>query len=296
MTRVRRLSVVIALIAVAITATGCTTGDESASAGTESRTVDVDGTPREYLVHIPDRLAPDPALVVFLHGGFGSAAQAEATYGWDQLADRDGIIVAYPQGNGVAWNAGDCCGAPARDGTDDVAFISAVTAELQTEFEVTPARTFATGMSNGAMMAYRMACDAAVFAAIAPVAGTIVTACADPAPVSVLHIHGLDDERVRFDGEGGSGVTRVDGMPVDDVIALWRQVDACQDPATTGQPPLVITRSDCADGRVVELIAIEGEGHEWPGTTRSSLADPDADPATSAVNATETIWTFFSAV
>lgn len=176
--------------------------------------------------------------------------------------------------------------------TDDVAFISAVTAELQTEFEVAPARTFATGMSNGAMMTYRMACDTTLFAAIAPVAGTIVTPCDNPAPVSVLHIHGLDDERVRYDGEQGSGAARVDGMPIDDVIALWRQIDACQDSTTTGQPPLATTRSDSADGRVVELITISGAGHQWPGASGHGLADPDS--ASSAVNATETIWKFFT--
>jgi polyhydroxybutyrate depolymerase len=146
-------------------------------------------------------------------------------------------------------------------------------------------------MSNGAMMAYRMACDTTVFAAIAPVAGTIVTPCDAPGPLSVLHIHGLDDERVRYDGEQGSGSTRVDGMPIDDVVSLWREADNCDAPATTTQPPITTVDAACADNRAVELITIDGAGHQWPGATGRGLADPD--PASSAINATETIWAFF---
>ncbi|WP_454856254.1 alpha/beta hydrolase family esterase [Promicromonospora soli] len=282
------------LLVVTTTLSGCATRDEPRPvlpSGTESRTIDVDGTSREYLVHVPDRRAAEATLVVFLHGGFGSAAQAEFAYDWDEIADRERIVVAYPQGDGAAWNAGDCCGTPARRSVDDVAFISAVVAELQAELGVAPSRTFATGMSNGAMMTYRMACDTDMFAAIAPVAGTVVTPCDSPPPASVLHIHGLDDERVRYDGEPGSGATRVDGLPVDDVIALWRAADACQDPVVTHLPPLTTTRSSCADGRVVELITISGAGHQWPGAAGRGLSDPD--PASSAINATETIWDFF---
>jgi polyhydroxybutyrate depolymerase len=287
----RRFSILTALIVIALTVAGCAGGDRSSAHGTEPRTLDVQGTTREYRVHVPDRLASDTALVVFLHGGFGSAAQAESAYGWDELADREGFVVAYPQGDGVAWNAGDCCGAPARKGIDDVAFISAVTAELQTEFGIAPSRTFAAGMSNGAMMVYRMACDTTVFAAIASVAGTIVTSCDDPAPVSVLEIHGLDDERVRYDGDPGSGATRVDGMPIDGVIALWRETDTCQDQVDTAEPPVTTIRSECADDRVVELITIAGAGHQWPGASAEGLADPD--PASPALDATETVWEFF---
>lgn len=293
----QRLLIPAALVAVAALLSGCTPPGASPSAtpasGTQSRTIEVDGTSRDYLVHIPDQIGTNPSLVVFLHGGFGNAEQAESAYGWDDIADRSGAIVAYPQADGLAWNAGSCCGKPARDGVDDVAFISAVVAELQGEFGVAPARTFGTGMSNGAMMVYRMACETQVFAAVAPVAGTVVTGCDSPTPTSVLHIHGLDDDRVRFDGEPGSGATRVDGMPVEDVAALWRAVDACAPPTALDDPPVTTSRADCPDGRVVELITIAGAGHQWPGASGRGLADPD--PASSAIDATETIWEFFAA-
>jgi polyhydroxybutyrate depolymerase len=292
----QRLLVPAALVALAALLSGCSPSpapSATPSAGTQSRTIDVGGTSREYLVHLPDHVGADPALVVFLHGGYGTAAQAESAYGWDETADRNGAIVVYPQADGLAWNAGSCCGKPAREGVDDVAFISAVVAELQGEFGVSPARTFGTGMSNGAMMVYRMACDTTVFAAIAPVAGTIVTPCDSPAPTAVLHIHGLDDDRVRFDGEPGSGTTRVDGMPIEDVAALWRTVDSCAPPTVVEEPPVTTARAECPDGRTVELITIAGAGHQWPGASARGAADPD--PASSAIDATATIWAFFTA-
>lgn len=298
----RTLGISAALLATAILLTGCARAEPAPTAdaepgigasGTESRSIVVGDDSREYLLHLPDEPAPEPTLIVFAHGGFGDAAQAESAYGWDRIADREGVIVAYPQALGLAWNAGECCGKSARQGVDDVAFLSGMVSALQDEYGVDPSRTFATGMSNGAMMNYRMACETDVFAAIAPVAGTIVTGCDDPTPASVLHIHGLADERVRFDGERGSGTARVDGMPVDEVAALWRSVDGCGEPVTVDDPPLASVRADCSGGMVVELLTVEGAGHQWPGASTRGAADPD--PASPAIDATETIWSFFAA-
>ena len=288
MTRaVKAIAIVTALAALLA---GCTAvRDREPASG--SRTISVAGMEREYLVHVPDTLAAQPSLVVFMHGGFGSAAQAEAAYGWDAVADREGFIVAYPEGDGVAWNAGSCCGSPAKTDVDDVAFIAALTAQLQGEFGVAPSRTFATGMSNGAMMAYRMACDTDTFAAIAPVAGTIVTECDAPHPASVLHIHGLEDERVRYDGETGSGATRVDGRAVEDDVALWRAVDGCGAPTVLDAAPVTTSAAECPDGREVTLITIADAGHQWPGADGHRVADPDA--VSTAIDATEVIWQFF---
>ena len=261
-----------------------------ALSGTVSRSLQVGGATRSYLLHLPATLPAQRSLVVVLHGGFGSARQAEAAYGWDELADREGVLVAYPQGDGAAWNAGDCCGAPARKRTDDVAFIEAMVADVRARYGVTRARTFVTGMSNGALMAYRLACDTNLFASVAAVAGTIVTGCQHPAPISVLHIHGLDDDRVRFDGGRGSGPAGVDGMPIPDVIALWRKADDCSDAVVVERPPLTSSRSSCPDGHVVELITIAGAGHQWPG---AATRREGADPPSTALDATRTSWEFF---
>ena len=78
---------------------------------------------RTYLLYRPASLSqqvPAP-LVVVLHGGYGSGSQAERSYHWDALADRQGFVVAYPDGIGRSWNAGGiCCGPALRDNVDDV--------------------------------------------------------------------------------------------------------------------------------------------------------------------------------
>jgi polyhydroxybutyrate depolymerase len=293
----RRPLAVLALLATAtLVLTGCgfrgNLPNPQQHAGTESRTIQVDGSERAYRVYIPGQLADDPALVVMMHGGVGSARQAERAYGWNDEADAAGFVVAYPDGQSRTWNAGDCCGGAEREGVDDVAFITALVAVLQEEFGIAGDRIFATGMSNGAMMAYRLACETDLFAAIAPVAGTIVTACDAPAPASVLHIHGLDDNSVRMDGEPGSGIGEVDGMPIADVNALWRTAVDCAEPVITEEPPVTTSTSRCADDRRVVLVTVADAGHQWPGSVaREGAVDQPSD----ALDATALIWEFFDA-
>jgi polyhydroxybutyrate depolymerase len=291
----RTFAAVVAVAAVAAVLTGCGIRDDrppTTSSGSESRVLEVDGVERGYRLYVPENLADDPALIVMLHGGVGSAAQAERAYGWNDEADGGGFVVAYPDGLSRTWNAGDCCGAAEREDVDDVAFLTALVAALQQEFGVSPSRTFAAGMSNGAMMTYRMACETNVFAAIAPVAGTIVTTCDDPAPASVLHIHGLADSQVRMDGEPGDGIGDVDGMPVADAVDVFRAADGCDDPLVTDEAPVTTSASECADGRRVVLITVADAGHQWPGSVAREGA---TDQPSTALDATAVIWEFFDA-
>lgn len=101
------------------------------------RTMSFDGLERAYRLYIPDGVSVPGPLVVMLHGGFGSAQQAERAYGWDQLADNAKFIVAYPDGIGRAWNSnGGCCGRPGREGVDDVGFINAVVDDIGNNISV----------------------------------------------------------------------------------------------------------------------------------------------------------------
>jgi polyhydroxybutyrate depolymerase len=241
-----------------------------ASAGTTSRTIVVDGRERAFRLHRP--AAPPAALVVMLHGGFGSARQAEAQYGWNELADRQGFAVVYPDGLDRAWNVGGgCCGRSAATGVDDVAFIRAVVAAVRPELAVDPGRVYATGMSNGGMLAYRLACDTDLFAAVGPVAATLLGPCPSPAPVSVIHVHGSADRRVRYDGAPGEGVGRIDGVAVPDLIATWRGVDRCDPPTAVTDGANNRSEATCPDGRGVTLVTVAGAGHEWPGDTTATI-------------------------
>lgn len=294
----RRLIAAIAVLCLLAT-TGCGLASrQQHPSATGVHELAVDGVTRSYRLYVPASATQGAPLVVMLHGGFGSAEQAEKAYGWDALADRTGTVVAYPDGLDHAWNVGaGCCGRPGSTGTDDVAAVSAVVADVASRVAIDPDRVFATGISNGGMMAYRLACDTSLFAAIAPDSATLLGACPHPSPISVLHLHGLADETVRFDGEPGTGRVAIDGPPVDDVIAAWRAVDRCAAPVSTGSGPVTASTATCPDGRAVELITIAGAGHQWPGSdTRTAVQRVlGTDPPSTALDATATIWEFFAA-
>lgn len=262
------------------------------SRGTTLHTLSVGGFERSYRLYIPDGLAAGAPLVVMLHGGFGSGEQAQRSYGWDAVADGEKLVTAYPDGVGRAWNAGDCCGRPARDAVDDIGFIGTMVADIAAGVSIDPARVYATGMSNGAMMTYALACRTDLFAAIGPVAGTQVEPCSVPRPTSVLAIHGTGDRAVRYDGERGVGVAEVDGPPVAEVNAFWRNVNGCAEPAVDVDGAVTTSVARCPGGRGVTLITVDGAGHQWPG---SRPIRAGADPPSDALDATTVLSAFFAA-
>lgn len=271
-------------------------GPAGLTVGTTHQELISEGARRSFAVYRPAASAPPSGypLVVMLHGGFGDGAQAEEAYGWDGQAEQAGFLVAYPDGLNHAWNAGgDCCGRPGRQGVNDTAFLEAMVARIETEARVDPDRVYVTGMSNGAMMAYRLACESEIFAAIAPVAGNQLVDCADAKPLSVLHIHGADDTRVRLDGGRGEGIARISGPPVPAVIEEWRARDSCGVVRTATSGLVTTSIAGCAHGRTVELIVVAGAGHQWPGSAAKGF--PGADPPSTALSATATIWSFFAA-
>lgn len=261
--------------------------------GTSSRQLTSDGRTRSYLVHRP--ATPPPVggypLVVMLHGGLGSAAQAERSYGWDALADQQGFVVVYPDGIDRTWNAGSCCGRAQRDDVDDVAFLSAMVTTLEQQLAIDPRRRFVTGMSNGAMMSYRLACQTTLFAAFAPVAGTQLSDCDNAAPASLLAIHGADDDTVRLDGRPGSGSVHVVGPALASVLDGWRRRDSCPSFTTSVDGAVTTRTTACPEHRTVTWIIVADAGHQWPGSTARSY--PGADSPSDAVDATTTIWRFF---
>ncbi len=271
------------------------------SAQSTEHTLSVDGRARTFRLHRPATSTRSVPLVIMLHGGFGSAKQAEDSYGWDTMSDQGRFAVAYPDGIGRSWNAGTCCGSAAARGVDDVAFIRAMITDIRRQMPVDPQRIYATGMSNGAMMALRLACETTLFAAVAPVAGTQLVACGSPHPTSVLAIHGTADTRVPYDGGPGEtysirGSARVDGPSIPSVNQLWRRIDDCRTPTTSTGGAVTTSSADCAEGRKVVLISVRDAGHQWPGSARHPVLERllGTDPPSTALNATQTIWRFFA--
>lgn len=269
--------------------------------GQSTESLSSGGLTRTFHLYRPDGVSGPAPVVVMLHGGYGDGAQAERTYHWDALADAGHFLVAYPDGLDRAWNAGSCCGRPARTDVDDAAFLTAMVTAIEQQVPVDTTRVYVTGMSNGAMMALRLACQSSLFAAIAPVAGTLLTDCSHATPTSVLQIHGTADDRVPYTGGPGkafaaSGAPKVDGPSVEAVNATWRSVDGCPSPTSSTSGEVTTQTADCPGGRTAELITIAGAGHQWPGGVANPFVEKVAGlpPPSAALDATATIWQFFS--
>ncbi|MGW6729039.1 extracellular catalytic domain type 1 short-chain-length polyhydroxyalkanoate depolymerase [Nocardia sp. NPDC055029] len=288
-------TVTVVLVVVGIVALRDPGADDTALAGTTEQVLEHDGRTRHYRVYRPVTLPARPPLVVVLHGGLGTGEQAQRAYGWDAQADAGGFVVAYPDGVDRAWNAGGCCGNPARTGVDDVGFLTEMIDELVRTVPIDRDRIYLTGMSNGAMMAYSMACRTSIAAAVGAVAGTQLGDCPHPSPTSVIHLHGTDDENIRYDGAPGSGVARIDGPSVPELNEFWRAVDDCAPPVSTIHDRVTTLRASCRDGRAVDLVTVAGAGHRWPGAELSALERLDPDRPPDALDATRLIWDFFAA-
>jgi len=306
---VGRLWIVAAAVGTAIVAGGCTVqGGSSPPAtttlqpGTEARTLSWDGEPRTYLLHRPAG-APSgshPPLVVVLHGASLTADQTERYYHWDPLADAQGFAVAYPQGIDKAWNAGSCCsGAPGR-GTDDVGFVGAVLDDAAAQVGAATEREYLTGVSNGAMLTLRFACERpGRLAAIGSVAGTFTAPCDHVPGIPFIAIHGLHDRAVPF-SPGAGTVESGPGMrlPASETIARFLSADGCVAPVTTTSGPVHTETATCRPGTDVKIITIDGAGHQWPGAVldaqRAAQDGPQDQPST-ALDATAQLWSFFAA-
>lgn len=179
---------------------------------------------------------------------------------------------------------------------DDVGFVREIIKRLSNRLTIDSQRMFASGMSNGGMMSYRLACEMSdMFKAIASVAGTDNTkTCSPEAPISILHIHAKDDELELFDGGAGRKSSMVTPF-VPDSVAKWVKLNSC-----SPTPKRVFENSgaycdafsQCRAGVEVKLCVTATGGHSWPGGKK-----PRGDGATStstALSATDVISDFFS--
>jgi polyhydroxybutyrate depolymerase len=277
---------------------------------------------RSYRLHVPPAARRTsgagnetglPLLIAF-HGGGGRAAGFQANAGLDAVADREGFAVAYPDGSGglgrrlLTWNAGGCCGPAMRDGVDDVAFTRALVDDVAARIAIDRTRVYATGHSNGAMMAYRVAVEAPeIVAAVAPVGGAMQLDDFSAArPVPVLHIHSTDDPRALYAGGPGPPFPitrkRVHHEPVERALRRWVVLNGCpaepevveeRAEAATGHTAVHLRFAPCRSGAVVELWRLGGAGHAWPGGA-AELGPRLLGPSTGVVSASEEVWRFVS--
>jgi polyhydroxybutyrate depolymerase len=240
------------------------------------RTIQAGGVERSYLLHLPASRGAGqamPLLLVF-HGAGGEGAGIASHTGLTAPATARGYAVVYPDGVERRWNDGRRAGG----GQDDVEFVRILLDSLSHELPADPKRIYATGISNGAGLAYRLVCDLpGIFAAIAPVAGApaagIEARCAATRPVSVISFQGTRDRLMPYEG-GHVSIRRGQVLSAQRSAALFAEVNGCTPPpAVTAEPDTVkdgtrVRRSaygGCREGREVVLYTIEGGGHTWPG-------------------------------
>lgn len=305
-----------------LTLTSCTIRSQRETSvpppGDYQRSIDHEDRQRSYLAHLPPQAADGSPLAVVLnfHGGGGNAKDHKEHTGMDQLADLEGFIAIYPNGTGrfpnslLTWNAGSCCGYSQEENVDDVAFVRALLVDLSQWTPIDSERVYATGLSNGAMMSYRLGAELSdLITAIAPVAGSMtIPSIAASRAIPIMHIHSVDDPRALYTGGLGPPFPftnqRVLHPSVEDTLDQWISHNGCPENPVL---ELIIQGSEgteeenhtatkirygpCRDGSQIIHWKLTGAGHVWPG--REPRLEDIVGPATMIIDANEEMWSFF---
>jgi polyhydroxybutyrate depolymerase len=281
--------------------------------GDYTRTVQSDDRERSYLVHVPknyDSKQSTPVVLVF-HGAWTNGPITALYSGLNRMADDKNFIAVYPNGTGLRdtalfWNSGgrDRAMQMGRTPPDDVKFIGKVLDDLGTVLNVDPKRIYATGISNGGMMCYRLVGEMSDrIAAIAPIAGTL---CQNDVhlkrPVPVLHFHGTEDKLVPYNGSPSAAKELLHSKSVDETVQTFAKLDGCPDkPREEDLPNKVddgtsvkrFTYGPGDAGSEVVLIQIVGGGHNWPNRPVGPALQSMLGTVTHQIAPNEMIWDFF---
>jgi polyhydroxybutyrate depolymerase len=273
------------------------------------------GLERTYRIHMPPTYDKSNAvpLLIALHGGRGSGEKMEelTLRGFNRLSDKEGFIVVYPDGIEKHWNDGreNVKYRAHREKIDDVGFISALIDHLAKQCNIDINRVYATGISNGAMMSFRLGCELSEkIAAIAPVAGSMPEnlpgRCLFSRVLPVLMISNTDDQLVPWEGgEIRFGRQRFGKVSsVAESVKFWTTHNQCSSaPNITWEPdrdPKDGTRvrkelyNQCRESSEVVLYGIEGGGHTWPGG-HQYLPEWIIGKTSRDIDANEVIWSIF---
>ena len=256
-----------------------------AFAGTFTKeTIEAGGRTRSYSLYAPSAPARGLAALFLLHGGNMDAKQVRlyTQRRFEGLGERKGFLVVYPDAYGKYWNAGvEKVYKAAREGVDDTGFLAAVSERLVKERGADRRRLYAVGISNGAVMVHRLACEDAVrWAAVAALEGALgaetAAACRPARPVPILMVHGTADKILAWESRKVNMIITQIGarLNVPETTAKWVALDHCAgNPEKTDLPdkdPGDGTRWQreawrrCRAGSEVLFYKVDGGGHTWP--------------------------------
>jgi len=269
-----------------------------------------DGLDRPYRLQFPPNGGADRLpLLVELHGRGIDAVRFDQLTGFGALADEGGFALALPSAVGEIWNDGRNPAEGSNGRPDDVSYLASVIDNATARMPIDDRRIYVVGMSNGATMAGRLACELAErIAAIAQVGGTAAVAVAAGShpsrPVPIVNIHGTADDYAPYEGGvrhslRGRVVLRHSSGPavgVDDWARFWVAANgAVGDPAVSALPPDTTIRAwhGPSPSSDVAFYRIEGGGHTWPGS-RIALPGFLFGRTSRTVDATRVSWEFLA--
>ena len=249
----------------------------------EARSLEHAGQQRSYRLHMPPGYksgTPVPLMIV-LHGLLGDGAMMEPFTRFNEVADKEGFVVAYPDGLNRMWRFWESDvtpEAPLKSGEiDDVGFIAAIIDQLVEEKIVDARRVYVTGLSNGGYMSNRLACSLShKIAAIAPVAGTMVPLLnkgTPGRPVPVVYFHGTADQIVGYDGVDQITKGKA-SLSAEQLCQWWAKMNQCLEPLPVEEMPDTVADSTLVKkhvfpagegGAPVVFYELSGGGHTWPG-------------------------------
>lgn len=284
----------------------------------EVRNLNVGGIERSYRLYVPVFVKPGkPApLMIVLHGARGHSEQIERFFGFNAVADREELVVAYPQGLGSVWNDGrepELRRATKSAAADDAGFVRSLVAHLVKAGVADRARVYLAGVSNGGFMAARLVCEAAedfagVAILIASVPRSYRTGCNPSRPLPVLTLNGTEDRIVPWEGFVPKGQPR-DGsigvLSATEHAAFWAERNGCTAMAATrlndtdpGDSSTIVRYdwSNCKPGGATTFYEVTGGGHQTP-SPRSRILDQIIGsllgPRNRDVESGELVWDFF---
>lgn len=250
-------------------------------------------------------------LVVVLHGALGSPAQVRGYMTWDEVAARERLVIAYPQGRAQSWNDGsppDGRRFSASHLSDDVAFIRRVVTEMLADGRIDRERVFVTGLGSGGLMTFRLICEAGdLFTAAAPLLANLAirwTRSCPGRPMPVLMMMGTQDRFAPWAGRAHSGDPDSTLLSGADGFTFLRLRNGC---SGAGERPLpdsvesdgskVVLMDGTGCRHATQLYRIEGGGHQTPtraGRRGVPLTGTQLGNQNNDMEAAEEIWQFFA--
>jgi polyhydroxybutyrate depolymerase len=257
--------------------------------GTTTQHLTVAGKDREFLVHLPPEPKADMPLVVDFHGANSNMQQQAIYSGFDPIADREGFVVATPNGVDAAVRQWHFLGTQ-----DDVDFAVAIVDELVKNACVDAQRVYATGISSGGAMTASLACQASdTFHGFGPVAADfyVPQICDKATPRPIIIFHGTDDPIVPYNGgkvlTGGTPV-----QPAEESAQKWATHNGCTSgPKETTLSAEVVQLDWSGCKEPVVMYRIVGGGHTWPGATVDVTR---LGATTHQLKASEDMWKFWN--